>query len=241
MYELVRYFAIFISRFLNTIPQVPLLNHYHPTVSLHARQLLTLSPITGSPDLSLNTLSHFLDRFVYKNPKKPKPTAKGSSAMQPSLENAHTGSVTLVKGEVPSALGVPVNDERFWKRKIEDVPVDQRFFHAYFVRKEERDREKAKKVSRRKGKGDVSDEDDDSPLGSDDDSEAADDVEDSAEGEEVEESDDGGFNLSGKGKKPVPDDDDEEENSDAEEAEIWKVRISVIPMVVQWLTLLLRQ
>ena len=53
--------------------------------------------------------------------------------------------------------------------------------------------------------------------------------------------DDGGFDLSSKGKKPVPDDDDEEENSDAEEAEIWKVRISVIPMVVQWLTLLLRQ
>ena len=84
--------------------------------------------------------------------------------MQPSLENAHTGSVTLVKGEARGELGVPVNDERFWKRRAEDVPVDQRFFQAYFVRKSEREQDKAQKVAKRKGKGGeevdaVSDED----------------------------------------------------------------------------------
>ncbi|KAI9058885.1 hypothetical protein FKP32DRAFT_1596755 [Trametes sanguinea] len=90
--------------------------------------LFTSSPITGSPDLSLNTLSHFLDRFVYKNPKKPKP--KGSSAMQPGAAPADPASgVKLVKGEA-AGMDVPVYDERFWKRRVEDVPVDQRFFHA---------------------------------------------------------------------------------------------------------------
>ena len=109
-----------------TTCQLPLLNHYHPTIALHACQLLTSTPITGLPDLSFNKLSYFLDRFVYKNAKKVKP--KGSSTMQPLLENVYTGSVTLVKGEVRGKLGVPTNDERSWKRRAEDVSVDQRFF-----------------------------------------------------------------------------------------------------------------
>jgi ribosome biogenesis protein MAK21 len=37
-------------------------NHYHPSVSLHAQQLLGGRPVTANADLSLNTLSHFLDR-----------------------------------------------------------------------------------------------------------------------------------------------------------------------------------
>ncbi len=40
---------------------LPLLSHYHPSVSLHARQLLEGAQITATADLSLNTLSHFLD------------------------------------------------------------------------------------------------------------------------------------------------------------------------------------
>lgn len=50
--------------------QTPLFYHYHPTISLLTRQLLTAQPLTATADLSQNTLSHFLDRFVYKNPKK---------------------------------------------------------------------------------------------------------------------------------------------------------------------------
>ncbi|RDX44650.1 CBF-domain-containing protein [Lentinus brumalis] len=216
---------------------LPLLHHYHPTISLHARQLLTSSPLTGSPDLSLNTLSHFLDRFVYKNPKKPKP--KGSSAMQPSLDNASSAhGVTLIKGEAAHGGEVPVNDERFWKRRPEDVPVDEAFFHAYFVRKSEKERQKAAKVAkRRKGGEDESDEDLEEEEVSDAESGAgasasedeAEDVEDAAN--DGAESDDGGFDLSSKGKKPAPaeDDEDEEENSDAEEAEIWKAMKATMP------------
>ncbi len=232
MYELVS--AVILFRCLpaaDTTPQLPLLHHYHPTISLHARQLLTSSPLTGSPDLSLNTLSHFLDRFVYKNPKKSKP--KGSSAMQPSLDNASSAhGVTLIKGEAAHGGEVPVNDERFWKRRAEDVPVDEAFFHAYFVRKSEKERQKAAKVAkRRKGGEDESDEDLEEEEVSDAQSGAGasasededEDVDDAAN--DGAESDDGGFDLSSKGKKPAPaeDDEDEEENSDAEEAEIWKV------------------
>lgn len=193
---------------------------------------MSSAPITGSPDLSLNTLSHFLDRFVYKNPKKPKP--KGQSAMQPSLDNASSAhGVTLVKSE--AGLGVPVNDEKFWKRRVEDVPVDQMFFHTYFVRKEERDKKKAEKVGKRKGKRGQ----DGSDLEGSDSEDAASEAEsqvvaDGDVGEEVEESgddiesEDGGFDLASAGKKPAPagkeGEDESEEDSDAEEAEIWKVR-----------------
>lgn len=103
------------------LSQRPLLYHYHPTVSLHARQLLSGDPITSSADLTLNTLSHFLDRFVYKNPKKPR--ARGMSAMQPDGTNVSGASVTRTRGEV--AGGVLPNEEKFWNRKVEDVPVDE--------------------------------------------------------------------------------------------------------------------
>ncbi|KAI0643202.1 CBF/Mak21 family-domain-containing protein [Trametes meyenii] len=213
---------------------VPLLHHYHPTISLHARQLLSSSPITGSPDLSLNTLSHFLDRFVYKNPKKVK--SKGSSAMQPAASDS-THAVTLVKGEV-SGSGVPVNDERFWKRRPEDVPVDQMFFHAYFTRKAEKECQKATKVGKRKGRGeDDSDEELSEASDEEDDREQVSPPERGEEGEDEDEetddsseSEDGGFDLSSKGQKPaLVDDDDEEEDSDAEEAEIWKAMKATMP------------
>ncbi|KAI0683975.1 CBF/Mak21 family-domain-containing protein [Cytidiella melzeri] len=129
---------------------IPLLHHYHPAVSLHARQLLSSQPVTATPDLSLNTLSHFLDRFVYKNPKQPK--AKGASAMQPAASSIDGASgVKLVKGEVASGEG-PVNDERFWRRRVEDVPVDELFFHKYFIQKNAKAKDMAQKVQKRKAK-----------------------------------------------------------------------------------------
>jgi ribosome biogenesis protein MAK21 len=49
-----------------------------PYISLLTRQSLTAQPLTATgADLSQNTLSHFLDRFVYKNPKKKAPSVEG--------------------------------------------------------------------------------------------------------------------------------------------------------------------
>lgn len=121
LYELVRRFPKFSSTAKPPSLQLPLLHHYHPTVSLHARQLLASQPITSSPDLTLNTLSHFLDRFVYKNPKKPK--SKGASAMQPAASAADGTGVRRVKGEVSG--GALPNEFEFWKKRVEEVPVDE--------------------------------------------------------------------------------------------------------------------
>lgn len=116
---------------LNISLQTPLLHHYHPSVSLHARQLLSSQPLTASADLSQNTLSHFLDRFVYKNPKKLKATenamgtgkSKGASAMQPAASGLDGVGVKLMKGEVDDE-GL-MNEDGFLKKRAEDVPVDQ--------------------------------------------------------------------------------------------------------------------
>lgn len=108
---------------------VPLLFHFHPSVALHAGQLLEAKPVTTTADLSLNTLSHFLDRFVYRNPKKSQ-TSKGASIMQPAAAAAGPGGVGLEASVVKTkGMGVGeaefVNSEKFWRKKAGDVPVDQ--------------------------------------------------------------------------------------------------------------------
>ena len=177
---------------------LPLLSHYHPTVSLHARQLLLSQPLTSTPDLALNTLSHFLDRFVYKNPKKQSSKQKGSSAMQPAAGDAISGGgVRLLKGEVSDSLGlssgITVNDQKWWKRRVEDVPIDQVFFHKYFNQKNELEKARAAKAKKKRGKGDEEDSEVESDEGKDEEQDR------------------------------VDEDDSEKSSGDEEEAEIWTV------------------
>ncbi|KAG2366005.1 CBF/Mak21 family-domain-containing protein [Suillus spraguei] len=176
---------------------IPLIHHYHPTVSLHAQQLLSGQPITSSPDLSLNTLSHFLDRFVYKNPKKVK--TKGSSAMQPAANANDRIGVKLLKGE--SSGGALPNDEKFLNRRLQDVPVDEIFFHKYFSRKHEKDKNKTAHTDK----------------GDDVDASASEledrDVDDAERDDESEDDNDS----------------EDDEDSDAEEADIWKAMQASMP------------
>ncbi|KAG0213725.1 hypothetical protein BGX28_003669 [Mortierella sp. GBA30] len=115
----------------------PFLSHFHPTVSLYAAHILSLQPIEGKPEFYQHALIHFLNRMVYKNPKKQREDVntalgtKGSSIMQPMA--AHRGtSIMLKKG---GGNDVNVNTEAFWQKKEEEVPVDQIFFHKYFTQK----------------------------------------------------------------------------------------------------------
>ena len=91
----------------------------HPTIALLARQLLSHEPLTSSPDLTLYTLTHFLDRFVYKNPKKA--AARGTSAMQPFAAGGPDG-VRRVRTEVQEK---PLNAEGWWRRGEGGVAADQ--------------------------------------------------------------------------------------------------------------------
>jgi ribosome biogenesis protein MAK21 len=111
---------------------------------------------------------------VYKNPKKPKP--RGNSAMQPAaaLGNDTGTTVRLIKGmgagSQQDSTGRAFKDEAFWRRKVEEVPVNhvrdvhpnslfhpiylssyKLFFHRFFMKKMERTQAIAEKVDKRKG------------------------------------------------------------------------------------------
>ncbi|KAF9583566.1 hypothetical protein BGW38_009169 [Lunasporangiospora selenospora] len=115
----------------------PFLSHFHPTVSLYAAHILSLQPIEGKPEFFQHALIHFLNRMVYKNPKKQRDDVnaalgtKGSSIMQPMA--AHRGtSIMLKKG---GGNETSVNTAEFWQKREADIPVDQIFFHKYFTQK----------------------------------------------------------------------------------------------------------
>ena len=112
----------------------PFLDHYHPTISVYATSLLEGTDQL-KPDLNLFTLAHFLDKFVYRNPKQ-KPVAKGASIMQP-LGGAHTGSL-LVKSTNLVNEEVPANAYDWLNRKVEEIRPEDKFFYQYFSSKTSR-------------------------------------------------------------------------------------------------------
>ncbi|GAA5891990.1 hypothetical protein JCM8208_002961 [Rhodotorula glutinis] len=141
----------------------PLLSHWHPTVSAYATALLDGDSLSAATDLEQFSLAAFLDRFVYRETKKAA-ASKGSSMMQPGLAGQDkSGRVTLVKGAHKSGKDdVPLNSDKFRRRNVHDVPVDQVFFHKFFTSKAALDGDKAKSATKRKGRraGDDSDESD---------------------------------------------------------------------------------
>jgi ribosome biogenesis protein MAK21 len=137
----------------------PLLHHFHPTVQLYAQNLLNAQPNTAKPDLALHTVKHFLDRFVYRNPKT-KAVTRGASIMQP-LPGTDTSLVLNVRGAARTEK--VVNSEQWWRQQIDRIKPDEVFFHRYFVGKEESEI----KVLGRKRKRGADDDDDDDELGED--------------------------------------------------------------------------
>jgi ribosome biogenesis protein MAK21 len=50
--------------------------------------------------------------------------------MQPAASGIDNTGVKLLKGEVLSGALAPVNGEKFWKKRAEEVPVDEVCFGA---------------------------------------------------------------------------------------------------------------
>ncbi|TIC76117.1 CBF-domain-containing protein [Wallemia mellicola] len=178
---------------------LPFTNHYHPSVAIQAKQILNGEVVRTSADLNLNTLMHFLDRFVYKNPKKDiKP--KGASLMQPIAASDRSQTVANVKGATRELM---VNSSEFRKKKEENVAPDMLFFHKFFNQRNKRLEEKAAKRDKRK-------------KGSDDeDEESADDEPDQGEDVDLDKDDD--------------DDDVAEDGSEMDEDEVWKAMQASMP------------
>lgn len=118
----------------NIYAQLPYISHFHPSVSVNASHLLSHMPMSGKPDMTLHTLTHFLDRFVYRTPKA-NAGARGSSIMQPLAGGDTSGLLVTVGGVAGKGKQLePVNSESFWRKKAEDVAAEDVFFHEYFNR-----------------------------------------------------------------------------------------------------------
>jgi ribosome biogenesis protein MAK21 len=110
---------------------LPFLSHFHPSIQLFANALLSGSAAPPKPDPTQHTLMHFLDRFVYRTARSKASTgAHGSSIMQPM--GGSSAADLLVKPGERAGLGVQINSEAFWAKKVENVAADEVFFHSYF-------------------------------------------------------------------------------------------------------------
>eukprot|EP00794_Sanderia_malayensis_P020332 gene20332-22332_t len=121
----------------------PLLRHYHPSVSHFARSVLDDKPIEYKGDpLQDFTLVRFLDRFMYKNPKK-NPKDRGKSIMQVVSVNTNIHCTPKKVSERLSEQ--PVNSRSFANKKEENIREDELFFYRYFKQKAEKDASKIEK------------------------------------------------------------------------------------------------
>lgn len=126
-----------------------LVNHVHPSVSLFANNIMKGKTIdyTGDPLADLN-LIRFLDRYVYKNPKKLENKDVTKKAADPLAQRA---------GYVPQGIrSVPVDSEAYLNEQEEQIPVDELFLYRFL---------KGRKDSRIKVEND---EDDNDSVTSDD-------------------------------------------------------------------------
>jgi ribosome biogenesis protein MAK21 len=104
--------------------------HFHPSVSLFASRLLNGKEMPAKPDLASHTLIHFLDRFVYRNAKVAAGSLRGNSIMQPLAGGE--GRDVLISKRLIQRQHEPLNSDSFWRKKADDVAVDEVFFHKYF-------------------------------------------------------------------------------------------------------------
>jgi ribosome biogenesis protein MAK21 len=110
--------------------KLPFAAHFHPSVSIFASRLLNSSDIPAKPDLASHTLIHFLDRFVYRNAKTITGGLRGSSIMQPAAGSESRD--VLISSRLTPGGYESLNSDSFWRKKADDVSVDEVFFHSYF-------------------------------------------------------------------------------------------------------------
>ncbi|OMJ23981.1 Ribosome biogenesis protein MAK21 [Smittium culicis] len=71
-----------------------MLRHFHPTVAIQVAKLVNGDRIEKSSNLHIHSLTHFLDRFVYRKPKK-ETKKKGNSIMQPLVLDSETQNTLM--------------------------------------------------------------------------------------------------------------------------------------------------
>ena len=112
--------------------QDPLLGHYHPSVQHYMVKLMSAdNDITSEVSLTVHSLISFLDRFVYRQPKKSVGSLRGASMMQPLA--AAEGADMLISATSRTHKKLPpVNSSIHNPSKSESIRPEEVFFHKYF-------------------------------------------------------------------------------------------------------------
>ncbi|XP_025419638.1 CCAAT/enhancer-binding protein zeta [Sipha flava] len=106
---------------------IPLSRHYHPSVATFASRIIAGKSIyyDGNP-LADFTLLHFLDRFSFKNPKKPR-QGRGEEN-----EELFRSVGTSRKHYVPKGLkSMSVVSEEYLRHEEKQIPLDEVFLYKY--------------------------------------------------------------------------------------------------------------
>jgi ribosome biogenesis protein MAK21 len=111
---------------------VPFLRHFHPSVAILAANLITRQKALPKPELANHTIIHFLDKFVYRNPKSTE-TKRGTSIMQPVLAGGSSVQAVLPGRGGVSQSQTQVNSASFWNLKQDQIAAEDVFFHEYFA------------------------------------------------------------------------------------------------------------
>lgn len=138
---------------------LPLQAHYHPSVHVLASRIVNQELIKEKPDPTIYTLMNFLDKFSFRNAKSKNQSVHGSSIMQP-MSGTSKAADYLITARDGDRTHDPLNSEQFWRKKVDDVRVDEVFFHTYFEKagKAKQADKKAKKNKKGDSEGE-SDED----------------------------------------------------------------------------------
>jgi ribosome biogenesis protein MAK21 len=135
---------------------LPLQAHYHPSVHVLANRIINQEPIKEKPDPTIYTLMNFLDKFSFRNAKTKSQAVHGTSIMQP-MSGTSKAADYLITARDGDRMHDPVNSEQFWRKKVDDVRVDEVFFHTYFE-KAGRAKQADKKAKKKNKKADSDDE-----------------------------------------------------------------------------------
>lgn len=135
---------------------LPLQAHYHPSVHVLASRIVNQELIKEKPDPTIYTLMNFLDKFSFRNAKTKSQAVHGSSIMQPMAGTSKAADY-LITARDGDRTHDPLNSEHFWRKKVDDVRVDEVFFHTYFEKAG-----KAKQADKKAKKNKKADSDDES-------------------------------------------------------------------------------
>jgi ribosome biogenesis protein MAK21 len=139
---------------------LPLQAHYHPSVHVLASRIVNQELIKEKPDPTIYTLMNFLDKFSFRNAKTKSQAVHGSSIMQP-MSGTSKAADYLITARDGDRTHDPLNSEQFWRKKVDDVRVDEVFFHTYFEKagKAKQANKKAKKSKKADSEDESGDED----------------------------------------------------------------------------------